>query len=83
MEASNRPVASPLLHSTYAVQDGGQPVSPPCSAEGRLDDFHQSQGCISSGFDTSRQPSLTPVCCGWPGLSVKDPPLDTFHVHIV
>ena len=65
VKASDRPVASQLLRSAYAVQNGDQPVGPPCSAEGRLDVIHQSQGCVSAGSDPSRQPSLPPVCCGW------------------
>ena len=74
MEASDRPVTSESLHSANMIQDGDQPVGPPCGAEGRLDDFHRS-----SGSDTSRQLLLPQVCCGWPGLSIQGPLLWPLH----
>ena len=44
-----------------------------------MDDNHQSQECISSGFGTSRQPSVPQVCCRWPDLSVQGPLLWPLH----
>ena len=79
MEACGRPVTSQLLRRTYAVQDGDQPVSPPCGTEGTLDVIHRPQGCLLTSSDPSRQLSLPPVCCGWTGVSIQSPLLWPLH----
>ena len=58
MEACDRPVVVERLRSTYAIQDGAQPVGSPVHQEFRLDDLHRSQGCLPSGSDSSIQQVL-------------------------
>ena len=59
VEVCNRSFAPQLLCPAYTVQDGDQPVGPPCSAEGRLGVLHRPQGRLLTGSGPSRQLSLS------------------------
>ena len=63
VEPCDLPVVIERVRSTYAVQDGIQPVGSPVHQEFRLDDLHRSQGCLPSGSNSSIQQEVPEVCC--------------------
>ena len=48
VEACHRPLAPEPSRHPNMVQDGDQPVGPPCHSEGRLDGLHRSAGRLPS-----------------------------------
>ena len=79
VEPCDLPVVIERVRSTYAVQDGVQPVGSPVHQEFRLDDLHRSQGCLPSGSNSSIQQEVPEVCCRRPSLSIQGSLFRSLH----
>ena len=70
--SDHRPLHLEQIHCLYQVPHGNHEVSPAVHSSQRLDVFHQLEGCLPSGSDSSRISSSFLLCMSGTGLSVRD-----------